>query len=75
MAVTLQQVEWFRKVKLLVLLQPNQSVSLVHSLHLRTFHVGGVAGGNIATSSNINAKYDGMLEIDELRYVEYTSPS
>ncbi len=44
-------------------------------LTLRTFHVGGVAGGNIASSSNIISKYDGVLEIDELRYVEYTSPS
>jgi DNA-directed RNA polymerase subunit beta' len=44
-------------------------------LTLRTFHVGGVAGGNIASSSNIIARYDGVLEIDELRYVEYTSPS
>ncbi len=42
-------------------------------LTLRTFHVGGVAGGNIASSSNVVAKYDGILEIDELRYVEYVS--
>jgi len=40
-------------------------------LTLRTFHVGGVAGGNIASSSNVTAKYNGILEIDELRYVEY----
>ena len=42
-------------------------------LTLRTFHVGGVAGVNIASASRIDAKYDGILEIDELRSVEYTS--
>ncbi|HQQ03124.1 MAG TPA: DNA-directed RNA polymerase subunit beta', partial [Bacteroidales bacterium] len=41
-------------------------------LTLRTFHVGGVAG-NIAMTSRIEAKYDGQLQIDELRSVEYTS--
>ena len=38
-------------------------------LTLRTFHVGGVAGVNIASASRIDAKYDGVLEIDELRSV------
>jgi DNA-directed RNA polymerase subunit beta' len=37
-------------------------------LTLRTFHVGGVAGG-AATSSKLEAKYDGVIEIDELRTV------
>ncbi len=41
-------------------------------LTLRTFHVGGVAG-NIAMTSRIEAKYDGQLQIDELRSVEYAS--
>lgn len=41
-------------------------------LTLRTFHVGGVAG-NIAMASRIEAKYDGQLQIDELRSVEYAS--
>jgi len=40
-------------------------------LTLRTFHVGGIAS-NIATASKIEAKYDGILYIDELRSVEYT---
>ncbi len=40
-------------------------------LTLRTFHVGGTAS-NIAISSKIEAKYDGKIEIDELRSVEYT---
>ena len=40
-------------------------------LTLRTFHVGGVAGVNIASASRIEAKYDGVLEIDELRSVNY----
>jgi len=44
-------------------------------LTLRTFHVGGVAGGNIASSNNVIAKYNGVLEIDELRFVEYTNAS
>jgi DNA-directed RNA polymerase subunit beta' len=37
-------------------------------LTLRTFHVGGVAGGTSA-QSKIEAKYDGIVEIDELRTV------
>jgi len=37
-------------------------------LTLRTFHVGGVAG-NVGVSSSIKAKYDGIIEIDELRSV------
>ena len=41
-------------------------------LTLRTFHVGGVAGGNIGTTSSVQAKYEGRLEIDELREVPYT---
>ena len=44
-------------------------------LTLRTFHVGGVAGGNIGTTSTLQAKYDGQLEIDELRSVPYTDAS
>jgi len=39
-------------------------------LTLRTFHVGGTAS-NIAISSRIEAKYSGIIEIDELRSVEY----
>ncbi|MCI5056385.1 MAG: DNA-directed RNA polymerase subunit beta' [Flavobacteriales bacterium] len=38
-------------------------------LTLRTFHVGGTAS-NIAADSKIDAKYDGKLEIDELRTVD-----
>ncbi len=41
-------------------------------LTLRTFHVGGVAGGNIASASRIIAKYDGRMDIEELRSVPYT---
>ena len=37
-------------------------------LTLRTFHVGGTAS-NIADDSSIVAKYDGKIEIDELRTV------
>ncbi|MDR2293172.1 MAG: DNA-directed RNA polymerase subunit beta' [Prevotellaceae bacterium] len=37
-------------------------------LTLRTFHVGGVAGG-AATDNKIIARYGGRLEIDELRTV------
>jgi len=44
-------------------------------LTLRTFHVGGVAGVNIASASRIEAKYDGVLEIDELRSVNYHAES
>ncbi len=38
-------------------------------LTLRTFHVGGVAS-NIAAVSNLTSKYEGRLEIDELRSVK-----
>ena len=38
-------------------------------LTLRTFHVGGVAGGS-AADNKIVARYDGHVEIDELRMVE-----
>lgn len=38
-------------------------------LTLRTFHVGGTAS-NIASESKLEAKYDGRLEIDELRTVK-----
>ena len=40
-------------------------------LTLRTFHVGGTAS-NIAVMSKIEAKYDGILEIDELRSVDFS---
>ena len=38
-------------------------------LTLRTFHVGGVAS-NIAAVSSMTSKYDGRLEIEELRTVK-----
>jgi DNA-directed RNA polymerase subunit beta' len=38
-------------------------------LTLRTFHVGGVAGG-AASENSIIAKYDGIAKFDELRTVE-----
>ncbi len=38
-------------------------------LTLRTFHVGGVAG-NVATESSYTLKYDGIVELDELRTVQ-----
>ena len=40
-------------------------------LTLRTFHVGGIAS-NIAAVSNVTSRYDGILEIDELRTVDST---
>ena len=39
-------------------------------LTLRTFHVGGTAS-NIATEAQIEAKYNGKLQVEELRKVEY----
>ena len=38
-------------------------------LTLRTFHVGGIAS-NILSQSKIEAKYDGRIEIEELRSVK-----
>ncbi len=38
-------------------------------LTLRTFHVGGTAS-NIAAESNVTSRYNGKLEIDELRSVD-----
>ncbi|MFT4071766.1 MAG: DNA-directed RNA polymerase subunit beta' [Dysgonamonadaceae bacterium] len=43
-------------------------------LTLRTFHVGGIAS-NIAAENSITTKYDGILEIDDLRTVEFTEES
>jgi DNA-directed RNA polymerase subunit beta' len=39
-------------------------------LTLRTFHVGGIAG-NISAQSMVEARYDGYIEIEELRSVEF----
>ena len=38
-------------------------------LTLRTFHVGGIAS-NIATESSLVSKFDGIVEIEELRAVD-----
>ncbi|WP_318344173.1 DNA-directed RNA polymerase subunit beta' [Flagellimonas baculiformis] len=38
-------------------------------LTLRTFHVGGIAG-NISEDSKLEAKFDGIAEIEDLRVVE-----
>ena len=43
-------------------------------LTLRTFHVGGIAS-NIAAVSSVNSRYDGILEIEELRTVDSVSDS
>ncbi|HIS33553.1 MAG TPA: DNA-directed RNA polymerase subunit beta' [Candidatus Avirikenella pullistercoris] len=40
-------------------------------LTLRTFHVGGVAGG-VASDNKITVRYDGRVEIDDLRTVRKT---
>jgi len=40
-------------------------------LTLRTFHQGGTAG-NVASESKMNAKYDGVLSFEDLRYTVYT---
>ncbi len=42
-------------------------------LTLRTFHVGGIAS-NVAAASKIEAKYDGIVEIDELKTVKRKNP-
>ena len=39
-------------------------------LTLRTFHVGGTAG-NIATDSSVIASYEGRVEFEELRTIEF----
>ncbi len=39
-------------------------------LTLRTFHAGGIAG-NAAANATITAHYDGILEFDELRTVDF----
>ena len=43
-------------------------------LTLRTFHVGGIAS-NIAAVSSVLSRYDGILEIEELRTVDSVSDS
>ncbi len=40
-------------------------------LTLRTFHVGGTAS-NVSSENSVISKYDGIVEIDELRSVPYT---
>ncbi len=66
-----------RSLSNLKMVQKGESVGVIAAqsigepgtqLTLRTFHVGGVAG-NIAAESSIVAKYNGRLEIDELRTV------
>ena len=42
-------------------------------LTLRTFHIGGAAG-SVTTQNNIVAKYDGIIEIEELKVVEGERP-
>ena len=42
-------------------------------LTLRTFHVGGVAAGT-AVETNVVSKYEGRLEVDELRTVKGKNP-
>jgi DNA-directed RNA polymerase subunit beta' len=39
-------------------------------LTLRTFHVGGIAG-NISAQSAVESRYDGYVEIEELRAVKF----
>jgi len=41
-------------------------------LTLRTFHVGGIAG-NISAQSTVESRYDGYVEIEELRAVKFTT--
>src|SRR5690606_9047737 len=41
-------------------------------LTLRTFHVGGTAS-NIAAESQVNAKFDGVIEFENIRIVEYAT--
>ena len=43
-------------------------------LTLRTFHVGGIAS-NIAAVSSVTSRYEGILDIDELRTVENVADS
>jgi DNA-directed RNA polymerase subunit beta' len=42
-------------------------------LTLRTFHVGGTAS-NVAASSKLESKYDGIIEVDELKTVKRKNP-
>ena len=42
-------------------------------LTLRTFHVGGTAS-NTAASSKLESKYDGIIEVDELKTVKRKNP-
>ncbi|MDR0510928.1 MAG: DNA-directed RNA polymerase subunit beta' [Rikenellaceae bacterium] len=43
-------------------------------LTLRTFHVGGVAGG-LSVENAIVSRHEGQLEIDDLRTVDNTNPA
>ena len=56
MAVILQQDTWFRKGEAVGVIAAQSIGEPGTQLTLRTFHVGGVAGGNIASSINVCCK-------------------
>ena len=65
---TWQQDEWFKKVKLLVLLLHNQLVNQEHSLHF-VLSTLVVLHPILLPNQVLIAKYDGIVEIEELRTV------
>ena len=69
MAVTWLPAGWSRKGEAVGVIAAQSIGEPGTQLTLRTFHVGGVAGAHIASTSRIEAKYEGILEIDELRSV------
>ncbi|MEI3420136.1 MAG: hypothetical protein V8R91_03225 [Butyricimonas faecihominis] len=62
---------WLRKVEAVGVIAAQSIGEPGTQLTLRTFHVGGTAG-NISSENSLKAKYDGYVEYEELRSVEYT---
>ncbi len=69
MVMTYQKVNSYALVPPSVLLQHNQLVNQVHSLTMRTFHIGGTASG-LSEQSFFVAKYDGIVEWRGIRVVK-----
>lgn len=63
------QIVWIQKGEAVGVIAAQSIGEPGTQLTLRTFHVGGIAS-NIAAVSNVTSRYDGILEIDELRTVD-----
>ena len=70
-AVTLQAVNVVQKGEAVGVIAAQSIGEPGTQLTLRTFHVGGTAS-NIAAESQINAKFDGIIEFESIRIIDTT---